>query len=112
MFRGIFLALTGKRFGGSWGAYQLGGIAWGWALGKLQECPASRDKALQIDTSAEGHPRVVTENQGDSALQSLGFCLHCVILLFFFLNEAVFHLCYLGNRLQIKSFKDVTNRSN
>lgn len=53
--------------------------------GKLQECPASRDnKALQIDTSAEGHPRVVTENPGDSALQSLGFCLHCVILPFSF----------------------------
>lgn len=34
---------------------------------KLQECPASRDnKALQSDTSAGGHPRVVTENMGDT----------------------------------------------
>lgn len=28
---------------GSWGAYQLGGVAWDWALVKLKECPAFRD---------------------------------------------------------------------
>lgn len=73
---------------------------------KLQECPASRDnKTLQSDTSAGGHPRVVTENMGDMALQKPWFLLMFCYLAFLFLMKQYF-ICVSSNRLKILEVTD------